>query len=483
MPPNLFPFLYRTRTLQRACRRPTSFFLVQRASLATRPKDSNPNPNRADSSIPFEWDNEEHAKGHESTLAAEAKPSTITPSEVDIFKGIFDEIAQGRMPKPKRRPEFPDTRANRFPPSLIDGADSDASGDQPMASSIVDQARGSEFSDQFLQRYPQSLRTAAEVALGKFELAPKRPRLSDMIGLDEAEAKQMAEWKRYGEIRNQEKERVDALMTACRSDIELWHVMEKEVFSLPEKLGIAQVAEVKSAISRGRKPKKQTAKEASTEQPEKPATKRGKKSKKQASTEQPEPVAVPDSEEPGTMIMDVHGPLYPHYLATGLGLFDTAFAQPSPLAFNILPRIRSLGLPSYVLGISTPLFHKLAQIHWNRYGDLVSAVETMEEMRSVGLYSDPDIETLLTQIREQLHGCAWGAQGRFVMAMTELPPYDSSLDNRLEELANYTIFSFKQQGLQIHQRQEDEMELDLGLEEDEGEGEGEGEDDRKQHSY
>ncbi|KAF7548712.1 hypothetical protein G7Z17_g6870 [Cylindrodendrum hubeiense] len=478
MPPNFLPFLYRTRTLQLACRRPASFLLIQRATLATGPKDTKANPNRADSSIPFEWDSEEHAEGHESTLAAETEPSTITPSEVDIFKGIFDEIAQGRMPRPKRRPEFPDTRANRRPEGLINGVGSEEFGDQPMASSIIDQARGSEFSDQFLQRYPQSLRTAAEVALGKFELAPNRPRLSDMIGLDEAEAKQMAEWKRYGEIRNQEKERVDALMTACRSDLELWHVMESEVFSLPERLGIAQVAEVKPATKRDRKPKKQASADGSDA---KPATKRGRKPKAQVVEEEaitePLEAAAPLVDEGATMIMDVHGPLYPHYLATGLNLFDTAFAQPSPLAFNILPRIRSLGLPSYVLGISTPLFHKLAQIHWNRFGDLVSAVETMEEMRSVGLYSDPEIDTLLTQIREQLHGCAWGAQGRFVMAMTELPPYDSSLDNRLEELVNYTTYSFKQQGIQTNQEREDPVDLDLDLEPEEDEV------DQKRYSY
>ncbi|KAH7129400.1 hypothetical protein B0J13DRAFT_563979 [Dactylonectria estremocensis] len=451
MPPNFLPFLYRTRTLQRACRRPAAFLLVQRAGLATRPDGPNANPNKADRSIPFEWDNEELAKEHESTAEADAAPSTITPSEVDVFKGIFDEIAQGRMPRPKIRPEFPDLRADQRRRGLSDGAESGV-----MASSIVDQARDSKASDQFLQRYPQSLQTAAKVALGKFELAPNRPRLNDMIGLDEAEAKQMAEWKRYGEIRNQERERVDALMKACRNDVELWHVMEREVFSLPFRLGIAQAPPAKPVKKPYKKSKKRLAKEA-------------KQAKEGPVVEQLEP-APPPAEQLSAMIMDVHGPLYPHYLATGLGLFDSAFAQPSPLAFNILPRISSLGLPSYVLGVSTPLFHKLAQIHWNRFGDLVSAVEALEEMRSVGLYSDIDIDNLLTQFREQLHGCAWGAQGPFVMAMTEIPPYDNSLDGRIEELVNYTLHSLREQGLKRRQEQDDDTELDLGLDKVEDDG-------------
>ncbi|KAH7122937.1 hypothetical protein EDB81DRAFT_813272 [Dactylonectria macrodidyma] len=453
MPPNFLPFLYRTRTLQRVCRRPSAFLLVQRAGVATRPNAPSANPNQADRSIPFEWDNEELAKEHQSTVEADAQPSTITPSEEDVFKGIFDEIAQGRMPKPKMRPEFSNTRTDRRQRGLIDGAQSGESGGQAMASSIVDQARDSKASEEFLQRYPQSLQTAAKVALVKFELAPNRPKLSSMIGLDEAEAKQMAEWKRYDEIRNKEKERVDALMKACQSDVELWHVMEAEVFSLPLRLGIAEVPPVK---------------------PVKKQYKKYKKSKKQPVEEEPvakqlEPAPSP-AEEVDPMIMDVHGPLYPHYLATGLGLFDSAFSKPSPLAFNILPRVSSLGLPSYVLGVSTPLFHKLAQIHWNRFGDLVSAVEALEEMRSVGLYSDIDIDNLLTQFREQLHGCAWGAQGPFVMAMTEIPPYDNSLSGRIEELVNYTLHSLKEQGLKRPEEQNDGIELDLGLDKIEDDG-------------
>ncbi|KAI5460329.1 hypothetical protein BGZ63DRAFT_424840 [Mariannaea sp. PMI_226] len=411
MRPRLLSFLYQTRTLQRACRCPPSFVSVHQASFATRRSaDVDTNPNKSDSSIPFEWDNVEDSKEHQSEV--DENQSTITPSEVSIFQSIFEEIAQGRMPRPKRPPPF--------------GQDASSGGS---SSSIVDQARDSESGDQFLQRYPQSLRTAAQVALGKFELTPKRPILSGMIGLEEAEARQMAEWRRFNEIQNKEKERVGELMTACRTDLELWQLMEKEVFSLPKKLGIADVAKAKPA-RKGRKSKKQEVKEDMQIA-----------GGSEATTESAELLAGEGR------AMDIHGPLYPHYLATGLNLFDTAFSKLSPLAFNILPHVKSLGLPSYVLGVSTSLFNRLAQIHWNRFGDLVSTVETLEEMREVGLWADEETSNLLQRLRDELHGCAWGAQGQVVMAMTELPPYDKSLDGRIEILENYVSQSFKEQRL------------------------------------
>ncbi|KAM5341861.1 hypothetical protein ACJ41O_014892 [Fusarium nematophilum] len=384
---NLLPFLYQTRTLQFACRRPATVLFFQKTAFSTQ----NNHFKRVDNSIPFEWDDGDRPVDHD---AAEQQ-GTLTPTETEIFKSIFDEISQGRLPKAKKRPQpAAEGKANETAQAARDTA----TREQQPGDSLVEQARGAQFGDEFLSRYPTSLRKAAETALGKFELAPARPKLREMTELDEAEAKQMAEWAHYEKIREKEKKRVQRLMEACKTDAELWEVMEKEVFSLPGKLGIAQ--EVK---------------------------KRSRNSKKNAklAEEQAQPP------EDGMRVMDVHGPLYSHYLSTGLNLFDTAFAKPSLLAFNILPRIKELGLPSYVLGVSTPLFAKLAEIHWRRFGDATSALDALDEMKSVGLYPNKEVEDLVAQISEHLHSCTWGAQGPFVMAMMETPPYDAGLAARL----------------------------------------------------
>ncbi|KAJ4246248.1 hypothetical protein NW762_013596 [Fusarium torreyae] len=391
---NLLPFLYQTRTLQFVCRRPATFLFAQKAGVAT----SHRRPKRIDNSIPFEWDDEEQSNTHEDPSEQQG---TLTPSETEIFKSIFDDISQGRLPKSKKPPQ---QFAETSPESTQDGPEN-----QRIGNTLVEQARGAQFGDEFLKRYPASLRRAAENALGKFELAPARPRLREMTELDEAEAKQMREWAHYEKIREEEKGRVEKLMEACKTDLELWKVMEKEVFSLPEKLGI--IEEVKT-------------------------TKKGRKAKKRV-PELSSEVKKPKAREEEKRIMDVHGPLYSHYLSTGLKLLDTAFPKPSLLAFNILPRIKELGLSSFVLGASTPLFLILADIHWKRYGDATSAFDVLDEMNKVGLFPTDhleDLERLVEEIASHLHSCSWGAQGPFVMAMMEAPPYDASLTGRLERM-------------------------------------------------
>ena len=109
------------------------------------------------------------------------------------------------------------------------------------------------------------------------------------------------------------------------------------------------------------------------------------------------------------------------------------------LAFDVFPRIKELGLSSYVLGVSTPLFLKLADIHWKRYGDGVAAFDTLDEMKPLGIFpTQPDrlleVEELVNRISDHLHGCTWGAQGPFVMAMMQGPPFDATLMARIARM-------------------------------------------------
>ncbi|KAG5912641.1 hypothetical protein E4U42_002065, partial [Claviceps africana] len=197
---------------------------------------------RSDNSIPFEWDHDAPfdevdggGSGGGSGGVAADKPSTITPSEADIFKSIFDEIAQGRMPSAKKRPATSETT-----PRAASEPSSSQAATTGMARSIVEQARVMEFRDKFLRRYPASLRTAAQVALGLYEQEPTpgSDEQSKMVELDEADKAKWEERARFERLRTEERERVDGLMGACDTDAALWRVMEAEVFSLPARLGI-----------------------------------------------------------------------------------------------------------------------------------------------------------------------------------------------------------------------------------------------------
>ncbi|KAK3179947.1 hypothetical protein K4F52_008690 [Lecanicillium sp. MT-2017a] len=285
-----------------------------------------------------------------------------------------------------------------------------------IARSLVEQARVKDFRDRFLQRYPRSLRNAAQVALGLYEPESGNAGDNAVLELEEADARQWAEKARHDRARTEERDRVYAVMDSCTTDVALWNVMEQEVFSLPGKLGVAQEVERGSGKKKKGKPKAK-----STE-----ATKR----------------PLSDVEGAGDVrAMDIHGPLYSPYISRGLALLENAFARPSPYMFKLLPRVKELGLPSYVLGVSTPFYSRLARIHWTRYGDANSALEVLHEMISAGLYANRDVKDLLASIRNHLHGCNWGSQGEFVMAMMESPPYDAVLSQKLEEMERFAAKS------------------------------------------
>lgn len=358
-----------------------------------------------DNSIPFQWDAKEdqELEGGNSEQA-----STITPSEAQIFKKIFSEIAQGKMPPVKSR--TPAQRNLTDAPAISGERDSSGS-----ARALAEKVRISEFREKFLGRYPKSLQNAAQVALGLYEVKPQDSESGEkaqMIELDGADEATWAERTERELARSQECERVESLMKQCKTDAELWSVMEKEVFSLPEKLHIAQA----KRAAKGKKKARQSI--ALVEDAE-------------ASLYQ-EQSALEMASQDEERVMDIHGPLYSRFLSTALDLFNSAFARPSPYIFQILPRIKEFGLPSFVLGVSTPFYSKLAEIHWQRFGDANSALDMLEEMNSAGLFANKEANGLLSQLRNHLHACTWGGQGPFVMAMMESSEFGNALIQRIE---------------------------------------------------
>jgi hypothetical protein len=394
----LLPFLYQTRTLRPLMRQAARAASIRHASY-----------NRRDDAIPFEW-TEGMPKPDETKEPSSSEPSTITPAEAEVFKSIFDEIAQGKMPAPQVRvPHDAMTsddalRSTKNRPTAMQG------GRTAMPRSIVEQARMTEFRDRTLQRYPSSLQDAAKKALGLFEHAPSEESREEEREMREAEKKTIATRILYKRRQAEERARVTKLMEACTNDHQLWSVMEEEVFSLPNRLGILDTP------SSGAESGKRVSMKA----------RKGKKAEKIE------------------FIMDVQGPLYSHYISLALTMLDTAFARPSPRVFNILPRIKALGLPSYVLGVSTPFYARLASIYWDRRGDAASALDLLGEMITNGLYADEDVVNLLAKMKSHLRGCSLGFQGPFVKAMMDTPPYNGPVREKIEEMQRFARQSFEE---------------------------------------
>ncbi len=410
MPPSILPFLYQTRTIQHGLRQATFARVVRLAHSSAQ--------NKTNYSIPFDWEDDPHHDDFSAKPSSQA--STITPSEAEIFKGIFDEISQGKMPVSKKKTTFSAMKEQPVSTTATSGSQLDSK-----ARSIVDQARLTDFRDKFLSRYPSSLRNAAQVALGLFEVPANEEGAGTYMELKEADAANWAERAMYDQLRSEERGRVDGLMNNCTTDAELWNLMEREVFSLPEQLGIVQDTTASAPKKGKKKSVKAKGKSAAEESIEDPVT----------------PLAL----KPDRRLMDIHGRLYPHFIYNGLKLLDTQFKRSSPYALKVLPRVKELGLPSYVLGVSTSFYSRLAALYWTRFGDSNAALTVLQEMLSSGLYANEESMEVVESIRDHLHGCTWGAQGPFVMAMMESSPYDASLSQRLENMQRYIRTSIAQE--------------------------------------
>ena len=392
------PFLYQTRTIQRLWQplvRPARLALasvprsvtVRHAYSQRRRRSDDP----SEFSIPFEHD------GNPTSDTA----STITPAEAEVFKNIFDEIAQGKMPVARKKKD-----------TVSSAGDSLWELPNPSLKAGLHQDRIQSFREKFLQRYPAALRESAQVALGFHEFPANEDGDREIFELSEEERNaQAAEKLKYEAKREKQRKRVEGLMEAAPTDAKLWEILRKEVFSLPQQFGIIEEKPKKAR----RKTKK--AKEAETASQEDPST-----------TEN----GLMDQENAISEAMNVSGPLYPHYLSKALALFNSGFSQPSPYVFQILPTLKSLGLQACILGVSTPFYLNLAKIHWARHGDAASALDTLQEINFMGLYADDEVVEFLKTIQDHIHGLTWGRQGEFAMAIVEAPPFDEDLMRRLE---------------------------------------------------
>ncbi|KAI1120457.1 hypothetical protein F5Y10DRAFT_273052 [Nemania abortiva] len=445
----LMPFLYQTRTILRSIppRRASATALRSLHATARHPRRITDRG----STIPFDY---EVGQPEEDIPVADA-PSrgTITPSERRIFERIFADIeARGLQPAVGEdgEPVSPEPRASRSARLVMQQAAYDAGQAGPatvtapavLSGAAKDRAKA-------LLRFPPELRGAASRALDTIkQQALKGKRDEDAAydvsavaaagqddALDDHWSAPAYTFARTIELeakRQHERTRIEGLITSATSDFELWDVLEREVFTMPARLGI-----VKGAAES----------DDSDLSPE--SSKRGRKRDRNSATESPGQASNDAEPDPETFEADstssdpdpspsnsqglnlyIHGPLYPAYLLLALRRLDTAFCAPSPLVFSILPRIKELGLESYVLGVSTPFFNELLTIYWTRRGDLSGILELLEEMRHCGLYFDARTAAILNRVDTAINGLALSRSG-LGQALLLMPEFEKLQRERI----------------------------------------------------
>ncbi|KLU84634.1 hypothetical protein MAPG_03674 [Magnaporthiopsis poae ATCC 64411] len=479
MTTSMLPFLYQTRTIQvlprpAALRRHVFRDLLRPApvralhgSSVVRNQNYRLN-SQDDKDIPFELppdlaaDPRFNPALQKNTSKEDKVFGTITPSERRAFDNIFKELELETL-KAQGRSAMTFDAALRQPPdasrhqSIIGRILSDAVGEdwdspnpslpsKPFIQSMRKlhnvgadgHAAGSPLSPQVryqaLLRFPESLRAAAKRALGISD--PAAPQTVDVAAEEEAapESSQQdapppqpveqeepplpldrtIENYYLERARHDERRRIEKLMGAAKTDFELWDVLEREVFSVIGRLGLDKPLE-------------------------KPKSRRGRRPKNAVTDKAPEAANVnpfAPSSGTGTVEPDINlqGYLYPEHLVCALQLMDSRFPG-SRLALEILPRVKSLGLESFVLGASAQFYTTLMSLMWNRYNDGHAVLNLVEEMIHAGLETSYLVHgNLIREMGHLVERAGSGRAGPLALHISSHPTWASLRGVRIPHL-------------------------------------------------
>ncbi|RKF53508.1 hypothetical protein OnM2_104017 [Erysiphe neolycopersici] len=361
--------------------------------------------------------------------------STITPIEKRAFQKIFKDIFEKKHSR-----EMLDVFGESFLPIETDDQIEEQTRhrevnekiDDIITKSYVDIPKSVEEAYSKLQQYPPVLRASAAEAMGYDKLITEgnaeiksenqnnihnqnkeNPELfGDPKALKDKVRKRELE-KRIEAIREAERERVEAKMRAAKVDFDLWKVLDEEVFCLIEKLGLADLQKPKELTSSSRM-----------------NTETSRISKTQTLKESQSPVL----QETETSLDDLaakhnisplqlYGPLYPYYLLLALRLLDRTFSRPSPLALALLPKIKSLGYISRVLGANIQFYNELLLIYRFRQNDFNGMLRLLEEMEMSSLNMNHETLDIVVQLNRVQDRVRQGYQGLGMSLLWGLPNF------------------------------------------------------------
>ena len=374
---SLLPFLYQTRTLcsvRRSKARqkqhgPCRLFSTTRKPLAglEESKDNNAIPferpgslkrHKDNDAIPFEHselsEDEETAHERHTILPRSSPNSTITASEQAVFDRIFADIANSKRT------------------TLENPLDEE---DEVTADSFKDlNTIFNEAIDELQRRTENQQR---ESNAGK--IIAWTPIVQDIPTLSSysTELLDKAGWGQPGklgsedvsdlaEAHKQHRSKIERMLESAETDLEVWQVLEKEVFSLVHELNARIEATEKSKKKKNRK---------------------GHKSRNYSSSGTEEALSMAPASLPPTVLLSILQTEYPQYLINTSRLLRESFPS-SPYALNILPAVRRLGPVAHVLGASTALFNETLLLLWNQESYLHAMADLLDEMDKQGVESN-----------------------------------------------------------------------------------------------
>ncbi|KAK9464293.1 hypothetical protein V1512DRAFT_268651 [Lipomyces arxii] len=109
---------------------------------------------------------------------------------------------------------------------------------------------------------------------------------------------------------------------------------------------------------------------------------------------------------------------YPLLLAHAIKIFALDFRDGSA-ALSVFERARKYGIQSYIFGCTTELYNYALQLKWDYFMDLFGCKSLLEEMIVNGIEADSRTETILQRIRQHVNDAESSAQGHLSILTRE----------------------------------------------------------------
>jgi hypothetical protein len=316
----------------------------------------------------------------------------------------------------QQQDEQPSSLASSRSPDGGSGGGSGGSGGAPTSSSA--------FHEKALLNYPAPLRPAAAAATLRWM---QKQRLPSGSTADGAAATAEAGGTAGSEQARKELQRVEALLKTARTDMELWQVLDDEVFTLIKRLerislqpdgGEEDMGTIEEN-SRLIGPPASAATAATT------ASEPGHGS----SSSQGD-----DRDDGGAPMLLTAVSNYPYLLRLALRILRYELRLPDA-CLTLFRHVKALGPVSYILGATTEVYNEMIIVLWKSYADFAAIDGLLAEMENAGVEFDEQTEKLLHSIVHEQHVVDSGELGPVMKDMWKLAGLDAGL-NRVSRWAH-----------------------------------------------
>ncbi|MCJ1253970.1 hypothetical protein MMC24_001784 [Lignoscripta atroalba] len=419
---SLLPFLYQTQTLQLASRAhknlPRNHCRTFRSSSTQAALEDIPFEDTDD--FPIQGVNPEDADISSSRL----RDSTITASEREVFDRIFNDIA-------KSSSDQGTSNANSLDDNLGLAIDPDedlssifnrAIKASQARKTISLQSRGTNKNNNNKikpprayslaidpSRFPPPLREAA--AKANTVITSQQTEKDPQLGFRRITLPVVHQQRQRRRIENlfdaalekarsEDKLRVEKLLDSAQTDVELWGVLEKEVFSRVEEMNEQMEEEERRKV-------------------ELEDAKSKPKARRRGTKNQVAPATEPESPVIKILPLNILQTNYAFHCIHAQRIFRTNFPT-SPYAMHLIPTIKRLGPLSYVLGASVELYNELVYLRWVHYNDLHGVVKLVNEMLDQGIGTDGNTKAVMVDVERQKRKEKSGRAGEVMKAWWSL---------------------------------------------------------------